>query len=126
MRFVCSFFCTNTTYRCLSPLIEPLPSPDSQTIYYSMISANQGSGVYQISVEGGPALKMPIRADRNFSPDGKRIAYFRFDTFTGVTLILVANADGTGEREIARRQAPNYFSSSYISWSPNGKLLACI
>ncbi len=63
----------------------------------------------------------------SFSPDGQRLAYLENRLSEGKTALVVANADGTGEREIITRQAPNYYWTALKpSWSPNGKLIACI
>ncbi|HJQ23087.1 MAG TPA: protein kinase [Blastocatellia bacterium] len=105
-------------------------SRDNQFIYFGATPGIQVPGsYYRIPVGGGTAVAMPNLPDRspiNFSPDGKRIAYWRNDFANGVTSILIANEDGTGERELVRRQAPNYFSSSILSWSVDSKMIACI
>jgi len=64
-----------------------------------------------------------------FSPDGKRMAFFScFENEGGVEdSLMVANADGTGERELAVRHRDEYFyrlDFSRVSWSPDGKMLA--
>ena len=38
--------------------------------------------------------------------------------------MVVANADGTGEKRIATRKVAEGFSSGGPSWSPDGKLIA--
>ena len=38
--------------------------------------------------------------------------------------MVVANADGTGEKRIATRKVAEAFSSGGPSWSPDGKLIA--
>jgi TolB protein len=103
-------------------------TPDSESICITAKPINQEYfTAYQMSLGGGVVKRLPIDAvTLNFSPDGKRIAYWRNDMSTGVTSILVANADGTDERELISRQAPSYFGTSSMSWSPDGKMIACI
>jgi serine/threonine protein kinase/Tol biopolymer transport system component len=65
-----------------------------------------------------------------WSPDGARMAFIRYD---GVrTELVVANADGTGQRVLARRDVPSSFLSIFIvgsppvrpAWSPDGRTIA--
>ncbi len=38
---------------------------------------------------------------------------------------MVAKADGSGERKIATRRLPRYFSRYSLAWSPDGRWIAC-
>ena len=58
------------------------------------------------------------------SPDGKQIAFVRSFPKGHRDTLVVANADGSCEREIAARQHPDKFSFCAASWSPNGELIA--
>jgi Tol biopolymer transport system component len=60
-----------------------------------------------------------------FSPDGKQIAFFYF--YEDEDRLMIANADGTGERQVAERHGNEFFyigTFSALSWSPDGKSLA--
>jgi TolB protein len=59
-----------------------------------------------------------------FSPDNKQLAFVR--TSAAESELLIANLDGSGERRIAARKLPDYFSSvGGPTWSPDGKTIAC-
>jgi len=65
----------------------------------------------------------------SFSPDGKQIAFAR-NGEEGESALMIANADGTDERMIAKRQSGgnpfgNFFQGG-TAWSPDGKRIAFI
>jgi len=43
---------------------------------------------------------------------------------TQETALVIANADGTGERKLATRKAPSRFREAGPAWSPDGKIIA--
>jgi serine/threonine protein kinase/Tol biopolymer transport system component len=103
-------------------------SPDGEFIYY-VATLERNSFVptlYRIPVLGGTPTKV---LDRVFSPvgfsqDGKRFAFVRKNQED--MSLMVANTDGSGEpRAIAVAKAPNGFSISGPSWSPDGREVAC-
>ena len=100
----------------------PVFSPDGNLVYYNTGVAE----LYKVPTLGGvPALvSKNIVGTVAFSPDGKRIAFYRRYPAAKEYAILVANADGTGERKIATRKPPNYYMSG-VTWSPDGKTIVC-
>jgi serine/threonine protein kinase len=103
-------------------------SPDGNYVYYTLRESNSDAGtLYQMPVLGGTSQKIltAISSSVTFSPDGKRIAYFGYQG--DEDRLMVANADGTGVRQLAGRHGDEFFYAgefSCVSWSPNGKTLA--
>ncbi len=60
----------------------------------------------------------------SFSPDGSQFAFIRGDPDDGKSSIVVANADGSGARQLIVRQRPLNFPLEGIAWSPDGKSIA--
>jgi Tol biopolymer transport system component len=57
-----------------------------------------------------------------FSPDGKQLAFVRNSTERNESALMVANEDGSGERQLAVRKMTNGFGGA--AWSPDGKTIA--
>jgi eukaryotic-like serine/threonine-protein kinase len=105
-------------------------SRDGNYLYYF----SQGKGdpepaLYQMPALGGAPKKL-IEGVVNtngagpvtLSPDGQRLAFVR-EYPTGESAVVIAQADGTGERRVASRQGKAYFSAA--AWSPDGSRIAC-
>jgi len=103
-------------------------SPDGNYVYYTVREGMQDTGtLYQVPVLGGTPRKLftGVKTSISFSPDGKQIAYFDF--YEDEDRLMVANADGSGQRQLAMRHGDEYFyrgDFSGVSWSPDGKTLA--
>jgi len=101
-------------------------TPDGNYFYFTRTDpAVAGvNNVYQAAVLGGPAKQVLQDCDSavSFSPDGKRFAFRRDSPSIGQKGVFVANADGSGVRQIARRQAPAQFDGT-PAWSPDGKTI---
>ncbi len=78
--------------------------------------------LYQAPVLGGaPRLvTADVSSPISFSPDGGRFVFERDDPAKGEDNLLIANADGSGERVLATRRRPDAFGIS-SDWSPDGK-----
>jgi Tol biopolymer transport system component/DNA-binding winged helix-turn-helix (wHTH) protein len=103
-------------------------SPDGKYLYYSARLTNQPPMTFRIPLLGGNPTKIPLRMQQvSISPDGEHLAFWRSLPDDDKTSIVISNADGTDEREIVSRQAPNYFwPGRKLSWSPDGKIIACV
>lgn len=99
-------------------------SPDNSFLYY-VKAGDDRKPLYKIPILGGTPLKILDNVDNHisFSPKGERFCFVR-RTAPDETSIMIANTDGTGERTLATKRSPEYFSTYEISWSPDGKLIA--
>ncbi|HVS82179.1 MAG TPA: LpqB family beta-propeller domain-containing protein [Pyrinomonadaceae bacterium] len=103
-------------------------SKDGNYIYYVQGEPNNPTTrtLYQVPVLGGASRKVieNVSSPVSLSPDGTRLAFMR-GSVLGETALVVANADGTGERQVAVRKVTNgLYTSGGPSWSPDGKRLA--
>ena len=102
-------------------------SPDGDHIYYAAYARGANLGIlYQIPVLGGGARLIVEDIDTaiTFSPDGSQFAFLRGIPDQSTSAIVVAKADGTGQRNLATRKLPLDFPLQGVSWSPDGKLIA--
>ncbi len=100
-------------------------SHDGEFIYYSLFDNPLGT-LYQVPVLGGTPRRIlaGVTSPVTFSPDGKQLAFVR--PSSSESDLIVANVDGTGERKIATRRLPAYFSfGGGAAWSPDGKTIVC-
>ncbi len=103
-------------------------SPDGNYVYYTVREKASDIGtLYQVPVLGGTARKLitNVNSSISFSPDGKQIAYFYY--YEDEDRLMLANADGSNQRQLAVRRGNEYFFAndfSGASWSPDGQTLA--
>lgn len=107
-------------------------SPDGGYIFATTFSPElPDPRLFRIPLLGGPPEFIPnvtTGATVSLSPDGTRIAYTESRSSMKQTQLLVANADGSGEKVIARaeddrRSFPN-FNMNPVSWSLDGRWIA--
>ncbi len=111
--------------------------PPDEALYYGLTFTKDGSFLYFVKSEGETLTlyKIPVLGNAaakvldnvgqkiSFSPKSEKFCFVR-KLPDGETAIMTANADGTDERVIALRKAPEYFDDFSISWSPDGKFIA--
>jgi len=103
-------------------------SPDGELVYFTRADEQSPSGaLYQVPVLGGTPRKIlaDVTSAITFSPEGKRMAFTRFSEQQGESYLIAANVDGSNEQTLATRKEPEFFSSYGLSWSPDGRLIAC-
>jgi len=97
---------------------------DGQYLYFTRYESSLYGILYRVSILGGDPqpLVRDIDTRAALSPDGSRLAFARDDYTRGTTSLIVASADGTNERPLARFHLPDRLLSPV--WSPDGDAIA--
>jgi eukaryotic-like serine/threonine-protein kinase len=108
---------------------DPTFSPDGNYLYNFTSDKNNPTGeLTQMPVLGGYPKRIltDLEASVSFSPDGRRIAFPRLVRGKGAEpdedVVLIANADGSDERQVAVFKTPDEFLGE-AAWSPDGKVI---
>ncbi|HJP93310.1 MAG TPA: protein kinase [Pyrinomonadaceae bacterium] len=107
-------------------------SPDGNYIYYCVSSKNADQiAVFRVSTFGGTPTKLlddvdgdidhMVSATVSVSPNGKQIAFLRKGA-RKETALMIANADGSGERNVTIYQPED--GIGFPKWSPDGRRIA--
>lgn len=102
-------------------------SNDGNYVYFVVKPKNITIGtLYRVPALGGNSTKLISDVDSpvSFSPDGQRLTFIR-GSFKGEYALMVANADGSGERKLAVRQSPDLYEFRGPAWSPDGSKILC-
>ena len=102
---------------------------DGAFLDYMLVSGSGGGGkVYQIPVLGGtPRYLVDADSGVTFSPDGKQMAWSILDPTANQMHLMVANADGSGARNLATHPgSPQSLNFSTVSWSPDGQRVVAL
>jgi serine/threonine protein kinase/Tol biopolymer transport system component len=103
-------------------------SPDGNYFYF--VRSDPGNSelmfLYRAPLLGGRPQKLATDVDSNitFSPDGKKIAFMRYDNpEPGKYQLVVRSVDGGDESALT--SGPTGESLYKPTWSPNGKVIVC-
>lgn len=103
-------------------------SPDGNYVYYyGQDKENLKGALFQVAALGGTPRRIlsDIGSPITFSPDGTRIAFLRNDNAgSGEDRLMLANVDGTNERQLTMRKGDKFFGYGGLGWSPDGKVIA--
>lgn len=111
-----------TNYCC------PFFSHDGSYVYYYKSSTNSPNVMYQVPVLGGTAktIAEDIDSKATLSSNGKHLAFMRGYPPQGIVALIVANADGTGERKVLTHPISEFFpvgNTMFPAWSPDGEII---
>jgi len=105
-------------------IMQPTFTPDGEYLYY--VSGNRSIGtLYQISTLGGESKKIVTDIDSkiSFSPDGKRLAFFRHNPNEGGDAIFIADSDGANLQQLIHTKEIGFDKYTGMDWSPDGEKL---
>jgi Tol biopolymer transport system component/DNA-binding winged helix-turn-helix (wHTH) protein len=99
---------------------DPSFSPDGNQVAFAFGAEKDKCGIYTVMVDGDKPLRLtsdPADAFPTWSPDGLRVAFYRFSEHE--TAIYTVPALGGMEQRLHTG-----FSGPGLDWSPDGKVLA--
>ena len=112
-------------------------SPDGQRIAVAVVDRSLGlgtddanAGLWVMNADGSNPRRVARNAassDPAWSPDGRRIAFRRFDRLAENSDLFVVNADGSGLRRLTRHAASvaeRAHLARWFAWSPDGRTIA--
>src|SRR6202046_3969466 len=104
-------------------------SVDGNYLFFVKRDESLGLGtLFQVPSLGGTPTQRVVDVDSpiSFSPDGKRFVFVRQSSKAKTSNLIIANAEGTGEKVLATLNLNDsaYFSTNGPAWSPDGARIA--
>ena len=103
-------------------------NPDGSYIYYSAAAHAEPNvfDLYRVPAIGGEPQKIAADMEGGFtvSPDGKEIAYRRFNAFIRDSVVFLYSVEQRTERELLRKKYPDMIEP--VSWIPKTNELALV
>lgn len=109
-------------------------SPDSKNIYYAAYDKKNRTPagllgkLYKVSTLGGQVQEIveDIDSPITISPDGKQFAFVRNYLAEKQSAIIISDFETKQEKRLHNRRIREFFTSSGLAWSPDGKTIAAI
>jgi Tol biopolymer transport system component len=108
-------------------------TPDGNAVDYLRIKPGEESALWRVPLLGGTPKRIidQVQGGVGWSPDGKSMAFVRRD-WRGSDSLMLADAEGRGERILVSRQWPRMYPTTAAlagtigrpSWSVDGQLIA--
>ena len=101
-------------------------APDGTSLFYCLVDPAHPQGqLFRSPLLGGTPENLGEKrcGAMAFSPDGKKVAFVQPDSARAATLLLVANLNGSDQREIAARPFAQTFIERTLAWSPDGSTI---
>jgi eukaryotic-like serine/threonine-protein kinase len=108
-------------------------SPDGKQIYFVSYDEGYPAGspqmghLFRVPMLGGTPQEMleDIDSVPAISPDGRQIAFIRNYLEEKESVLIISEIERKNERRIVSRNLKEAFSANGLSWSPDGKAVAC-
>ena len=101
-------------------------SPNAEFVYfYGQEKSGDQNALYRVSTLGGPAVRILTGIDSpvSFSPDGREMAFVRYDEKSKEHHLVAAEVNGNVERTLLTRTGHERLSLG-TAWSLDGKFIA--
>lgn len=102
-------------------------SPDGSFVYFlSQDKSEEHFSLYRVATLGGAQTKIldDVHSPVSFSPDGREMAFHRWNRQTGESALVIAASDGSGAEKILQKRGDGQEVLLHPAWSPDGEWIA--